>query len=118
MNALRPYQIAALGASKKKLAEGIKRQLLVLPTGTGKTVVFANLPTHHGFTKRVMVLVHREELAQQAADKIARWNPGYMVGVEMANSVSTPMDKVVVASVPTIGTWAAAAATTTRQRSE
>ena len=103
MNALRPYQIAALGASKKKLAEGIKRQLLVLPTGTGKTVVFANLPTHHGFTKRVMVLVHREELAQQAADKIARWNPGYMVGVEMANSVSTPMDKVVVASVPTIG---------------
>ena len=100
---LRPYQLEALRKSKEKLDLGVKRQLLVLATGGGKTVVFANLRKHHGFTKKMLVLVHREELADQAADKIAKWNPGCNVGVEMGNRRATPMDEIVVASVPTIG---------------
>ena len=100
---LRPYQLEALRKSKEKLDLGVKRQLLVLATGLGKTVVFANLRNHHNFIKKMLVLVHREELADQAADKIAHWNPGCNVGVEMGNRRSTPMDDIVVASVPTIG---------------
>jgi superfamily II DNA or RNA helicase len=100
---LRPYQIAALKASKEKYDSGITRQLLVLPTGMGKTVCFAALPEHHGISKRSLVLVHREELAQQAADKIQKWNPGYSVGIEMASSRAGRDDRIVVGSVQTLG---------------
>jgi superfamily II DNA or RNA helicase len=74
-----------------------------MATGLGKAVLFATLRQHHGFEKRVMVLVHREELAAQAADKLLHWNPGLMVGVEMAQHRSRGMDTHVVASVPTLG---------------
>lgn len=100
---LRNYQEAALRKSKEKFAQGITRQLIALPTGTGKTPLFACVRSYFDFQKRVMVLVHREELAQQAADKLRVWNPGEHVGVEMADSYSSPNDRFVVASVQTIG---------------
>ena len=71
MMQLRQYQNEALSA----IAEGwreFNRQLLVLPTGTGKTIVFANVTKafadsgHH-----VLILAHRDELLQQAADKLS-----------------------------------------------
>jgi superfamily II DNA or RNA helicase len=86
-----------------RLRAGCNRQLAVLATGLGKAVLFAMLRKHHEFTKRVMVLVHREELASQAGDKIYRWNRGLMIGVEMAERRARPMDSFIVASVPTLG---------------
>jgi superfamily II DNA or RNA helicase len=100
---LRPYQLDCLDRSKAALDRGCNRQLAVLATGLGKAVLFAALREHHGFRKRIMVLVHREELADQGADKLARWNPGLMCGVEMAHRNAAPMDSLVVASVPTLG---------------
>ena len=100
---LRPYQLDCLDRSKSALDRGCNRQLAVLATGLGKAVLFAALREHHGFRKRIMVLVHREELADQGADKLARWNPGLMCGVEMAHRNAAPMDSLVVASVPTLG---------------
>ncbi len=100
---LRDYQSACLDKSLERYQEGVNRQLAVLATGLGKAVLFAGLRSHHGFQKRVMVLVHREELAAQAADKIHRWNPGLMIGTEMASRYAAPMDSFVVASVPTLG---------------
>jgi superfamily II DNA or RNA helicase len=100
---LRPYQKDCLDRSKAALDRGCNRQLAVLATGLGKAVLFAALREHHGFRKRIMVLVHREELADQGADKLARWNPGLMCGVEMAHRNAAPMDSLVVASVPTLG---------------
>lgn len=100
---LRPYQAAALQVSRSKFLAGQTRQLIALPTGTGKTPTFAALKEAFGFDKKVMVLVHREELADQAADKIRKWNPGAFVGVEMGDRWATPMDEFVVASVPTLG---------------
>jgi ATP-dependent helicase IRC3 len=100
---LRPYQLDSLNASKDKYGFGRNRQLLVLPTGMGKTVVFANVREHHGFTKRVMVLVHRDELATQAAEKLQVWNPTLRVGVEMGERRCDRRDDIVVASVQTIG---------------
>ena len=52
-------------------ATGHKKTLLVLPTGTGKTIVFAKVAedcVRQG--KRTLVLAHRQELLDQAADKI------------------------------------------------
>ena len=59
---LRPYQQEAREAVQKEWAEGRKRTLLVLPTGTGKTVVFSKIiedQVREG--KRVLVLAHRSE---------------------------------------------------------
>ena len=100
---LRPYQTDALDKSLERLQAGVNRQAVVMATGLGKAVLFASLRAHHAFQKRVMVLVHREELAQQAADKIHRWNPGLLIGTEMASDYARPMDTHVVASVPTLG---------------
>ena len=100
---LRSYQTTCLDKSLDRYRAGCNRQLAVMATGLGKAVLFATLRQHHGFEKRVMVLVHREELAGQAADKLHHWNPGLMVGVEMAQRRAKGFDTHVVASVPTLG---------------
>lgn len=100
---LRSYQSQCLDKSLERYRAGVNRQLAVLATGTGKTCIAAGLRSHHEFTKKILFLVHREELANQAADRMQDWNPGLMIGVEMANRRARPMDTFVVASVPTIG---------------
>ena len=65
----RPYQYEAVAALLAATARGIRRPLLVLPTGTGKTIVFALLvQRRHG---RSLILAHRDELIQQAVAKTA-----------------------------------------------
>lgn len=69
---LRPYQ----GEAKEAVFgawEQVDRTLLVLPTGCGKTIVFAKIAedcVRRG--NRVLILAHRGELLEQAADKIAK----------------------------------------------
>ena len=49
------------------------RALLVMPTGSGKTVVFSEicrLANNKG--KKVLILVHRRELVTQASDKLTK----------------------------------------------
>jgi ATP-dependent helicase IRC3 len=100
---LRPYQQAALDAIDSAHARGVTRVLVVMPTGTGKTVVFAGLPDRLWYVHRQMlVLVHREELVNQAVDKISHWNPLFRVDVEMAERFADPDADVIVASVPTL----------------
>lgn len=73
----------ALGAVEKAWTAGCRRQLISYPTGCGKTVIFSNLPTV-GF-RRLLVVAHREELLDQAADKLRHWNPGLTVQVDQAD---------------------------------
>lgn len=69
---LRPYQSEALAACWSAWEEH-RRILAVLPTGTGKTILFAKLSEQEVDNGgRVLILAHREELIQQAADKLAR----------------------------------------------
>lgn len=68
---LRPYQQEAVAAVLKQWNEGHKRTLIVLPTGTGKTVCFAKVAEKAVCTgRKVLILAHRDELLRQAADKI------------------------------------------------
>lgn len=70
---LRPYQQEAEQAIFDEWAKGNDRTLLVLPTGTGKTVVFAKVTEQCvRDSKRVLILAHRGELLSQAADKIKK----------------------------------------------
>ena len=70
---LRPYQQEAKDSIFQEWEKGIRKTLLVLPTGCGKTIVFAKVTeqcVQNG--DRVLILAHRGELLQQAADKIAK----------------------------------------------
>lgn len=70
---LRPYQEEAKEAVEGQWESGTKKTLLVLPTGCGKTIVFAKITedcVRNG--DRVLILAHRGELLEQAADKIAK----------------------------------------------
>lgn len=83
---LRPYQEAARQAIHTQWNSGVQRTLLVLPTGTGKTIVFAAVvedAVRAG--RRVLILAHRGELLDQAADKIRR-STGLASAVEKAES--------------------------------
>lgn len=70
---LRPYQREAAEAVLEQWEAGVRSTLLVLPTGCGKTIVFSRIAeeaVRHG--GRVLILAHRGELLEQAADKLKR----------------------------------------------
>lgn len=70
---LRPYQAEAKAAVFEQWDKGAFKTLLVLPTGCGKTIVFAKVAedcVRQGY--RVLILAHRGELLEQAADKIKK----------------------------------------------
>lgn len=100
---LRPYQQEARDAIHAEWAEGHRRTLLVLPTGTGKTIVFAKVVedrVRQG--DRTLILAHRGELLEQAADKIYRAT-GLKCAVEKAQerALGSPY-RVTVGSVQTL----------------
>ena len=65
---LRPYQREAIAAVLAARRQGHRRMMLSLPTGAGKTVIFAEMIRRARHP--VLVLAHREELVVQARDKI------------------------------------------------
>lgn len=96
--ALRPYQEAARKSIHTEWENGRLRTLLVLPTGTGKTIVFASVAADQVRAgDRVLILAHRGELLEQAADKLQR-STGLVSAVEKP---SPP------ASTAGIGWWSA-----------
>ena len=76
---LRDYQLEAVEAVKKEYTSNVRRQLIVLPTGTGKTYLFAGITKH--FNKRTLILAHRDELLKQAKDKIQKYWPESDIGI-------------------------------------
>lgn len=101
---LRPYQTEARQRIHAEWDAGHRRTLLVLPTGTGKTVVFAAVAedcVRAG--QRVLVLAHRGELLDQAADKIHR-STGLRCALEQArhSSLDSPL-RITVGSVQSLG---------------
>lgn len=100
---LRPYQQEAKEAIFEQWDNGIKKTLLVLPTGCGKTIVFAKVTedcVRRG--NRVLILAHRGELLEQASDKI-RKSTGLGCAMEKAEeSCQVSWFRVVVGSVQTL----------------
>ena len=100
---LRPYQQEAKEAVFEQWENGTRRTLLVLPTGCGKTIVFAKITedcVRHG--DRVLILAHRGELLEQAADKIHKAT-GLGCAVEKAEeSCQGSWFRIVVGSVQTL----------------
>lgn len=79
---LRPYQEEAVRAINDKWNEW-QRELLVLPTGCGKTVVFNTIANQR--PGKTLILAHRDELIEQARDKYFKMfgdNPGKIKAME------------------------------------
>ena len=100
---LRPYQEQAKTAVLEQWGAGVRKTLLVLPTGTGKTIVFAKIAEECvRQSERVLILAHRGELLQQAADKILR-ACGLSCAVEKACETSLgSWERITVGSVQTL----------------
>jgi len=98
---LRPYQSDVIDEIENAIASGQRRILLVAPTGSGKTVIAAEIIGH--FTQRyrpVLVLAHRLEIVTQTSAKLQRCGVGH--GIIKAGFSPRPMEGVQVASVPTL----------------
>ena len=100
---LRPYQEEARRAVEDQWKDGVNRTLLVLPTGTGKTIVFSAITADRvAAGDRVLILAHRGELLDQAADKLQKAT-GLQSAVEKAEqSCKGSWFRVVVGSVQTL----------------
>lgn len=100
---LRPYQQQAKDAIFREWDQGHSKTLLVLPTGCGKTIVFAKVAedcVRHG--DRVLIMAHRGELLEQASDKIAK-TTGLNTAVEKAEqSCLGSWFRIVVGSVQSL----------------
>lgn len=104
MMKLRPYQEAAVAAIWDEWAkDDVQKTLLVLPTGTGKTICFAKVAeeaVRRG--KRVLILAHREELLQQASDKIKQACQLDTAVEKAERSCIGQWERIVVGSVQTL----------------
>jgi len=100
---LRPYQEEAIDAIRNEFVEGIKSTLLILPTGTGKTVTFGMIARRVVEKKgQVLILAHRSELIEQAVSKLDALGVEAAIeqGDKHARSIFEP--DVVVATVQTM----------------
>lgn len=99
---LRPYQREAIAAVIEARRAGVRRMVLALPTGAGKTVIFAELIRRARHP--VLVLAHRDELLMQARAKIEAAlrrdrDDRRVVAIERGDSVAPADAAVMVASL-------------------
>lgn len=89
---LRNYQTDAINKIVESFERGVGKQLIICPTGSGKTIIMAALAKRLG--KRTLLLAHREELIKQAKDKFKMVWPEVESGICMADQ--NEPDKFVV----------------------
>lgn len=100
---LRPYQRQAIDAVYNAINNGCTRPAVLLPTGSGKTVIFSHLGAEqHDLGVRTLVIAHTGELIKQAANKMRAVAPHLNVGVVKAERDEHQDADVIVASVQTL----------------
>jgi len=98
---LRDYQHEACEAVELAWEAGAK-PLITMATGTGKTIVMAELAKRvYEREEKTLVNAHREELVRQARDKFAN-HIGYAPAIEMADEWANMGAKIVIGSVPSM----------------
>jgi ATP-dependent helicase IRC3 len=95
---LRPYQREAIEALLTARRSGVRRMVVCLPTGAGKTVIFSHLAQRA--QRQVLVLAHREELLAQAREKLQNaLQSTAVVAIERAAERAARDAKVLVCSI-------------------
>lgn len=95
---LREHQVAAIAALEKAVASGRRRNLVILPTGTGKTILGLGYSALRG---RTLWCAHREELIEQPAQALQRGWPGRPFGIVKAHRDERNFD-IVFGSVASV----------------
>lgn len=95
---LRDYQTRGLSNVLAAFRGGARSVLVVSPTGSGKTTIFSDLIA--SVQSRAVVLVHRRELATQAANRLREF--GVDLGFIMAGEPRRAFARVQIASVQTL----------------
>ena len=102
---LRPYQQEAVEAVYEHLRTKKNNPCVVLPTGTGKSLVLAQIAKDAVtlWGGRVLILAHVKELLEQNADKIRRLCPDLPVGIYSAGLKSRNTEEpVIVAGIQSV----------------
>ncbi|KAI5474834.1 P-loop containing nucleoside triphosphate hydrolase protein [Pseudohyphozyma bogoriensis] len=107
---LSPHQQVCIDACMDARSRGVNSMLISSPTGSGKTLLIADLiyrlpPIEHcdgSLGRRVLVLVQRTQLKSQLMADINQLLPQLSIGVEQGPDRSSPQDDVVVAMVQSL----------------
>jgi DNA repair protein RadD len=97
---LRPYQIKAVADVRAAYEDNARRVLFQLPTGGGKTIIFSHVlagAAQRG--RRVLVLTHRQEIADQVEAAVAMADVGYG---KIAAGCAESDEAVQIASIATL----------------
>jgi DNA repair protein RadD len=98
---LRDYQDIALQDIRDAIAAGYRKILVVAPTGSGKTVIAAQIvKLAADKLRRSMFLAHRRELIYQCADKLEKFGVDH--GLLMAGEFTFGAADCQVASIQTL----------------
>lgn len=97
-----PYQNELLDGIEKGWAAGFRKQLVVSPTGSGKTKAFSwQTKNEVDAGRRVLILVDQKELIDQTIRQL-RETAGIIGEVERAEFYASKMCQVVVATIQTM----------------
>ncbi|RIA90217.1 P-loop containing nucleoside triphosphate hydrolase protein [Glomus cerebriforme] len=104
---LRPYQKECIDTCLNKfLDHKVNRQIVSLPVGSGKTVIFSNLikkiPSPFPDADKVLVLAHREELLDQAYNQIKKYSD-LSIEIDQGGRIAKGNAEVILGSVNTLG---------------
>jgi DNA repair protein RadD len=98
---LRPYQKDVIAEFHSRVESGCRRIMLAAPTGSGKTVIFAEIIREKARARRpVLVLAHRREIIAQTSQKLH--DLGIAHGIIQAGFPARPLEDVQVASIQTL----------------
>ena len=101
---LRPYQKECLEAIRAAHLRGVNRQLVLMPTASGKAVVAAHLLDYLSLNpwESLLFMCHTDEQVSQAVDKFRKYNPDLSVEIEKAGEKASANSDIVVASVQSL----------------
>lgn len=102
MSSLRPYQLSAIETLRANMRLGIKKNLIKLATGAGKTVIFSEvMKTTAARNKRAIMVVRGRHLVDQASARLSRENAYH--GVLMRNHWNyQPVAPIQICSIDTL----------------
>jgi superfamily II DNA or RNA helicase len=98
---LRDYQTTAVDHVELCIERGLRKILLVAPTGSGKTVIAGEIiRRHRAKLKSALFIAHRREIVAQTSDKLNDIDVAH--GIIMAGTQPRDLEFVQVAAIQTL----------------